>query len=500
MSQFGEGTATQNIYIEKPEKKKELKVRLSLFYDGTLNNRVNIAEREKAKLNKLIKSPYYSHKTDDGNNSYDNGRTNIAIMEPHLRKKSKGYDIVLKAYIEGQGTFDLKGDSTLGYAMGGGDSGVASRAVTGIDRGLNLISNDFDSKRNCIKKLTIDVFGFSRGAATARYAIHLLLKGSTKWDSEYSDGYEQIVSPILELIANRGIEIYESAVEICFAGLYDTVLSVYLSQYLKFKWVGNKLEQNAVKHAKKTLHLAAADEHRQDFPLHNIKSAGSKGEEYFLPGVHSDVGGSYNAASELAIQKENDPKKKVYMLTTSEDKIINKSRVREILEKDMNNLVSQGWYLRDKNNVEIMINEKSVRKHRFGGKAPYYDRIYELAVKRENINSAYCNIPLKIMAKYARKDMVKLKINNKLDRRAEIILKPHPELKALEVKIKKYIKDKKGNGISEAKDWIGKGETLNKYIIKNKIRHNHFNFSSKVSAGYSPRFRNGVRSRYVFKA
>ena len=504
MSQYGEGTATQNIYVETPEDKEEISVRLSLFYDGTLNNRVNIEEREAVQLQQIgpsgevgIFSPYNRHKG-DGDTSYDNGRTNIAIMEPHLRKKSEGYEIALKAYIEGQGTFNLKGDNRKGYALGGGDSGVASRAEQGIERGLDKIAGQIDPNDFCIKKLTIDVFGFSRGAATARYAIHLLLKGSTKWENEDGDGYAQDVSPILELIANRGIEIQEKAVEICFAGLYDTVLSYYGSQKLPFKWVGNLLQQTAVRHAKKTLHLAAADEHRADFPLHNIRSAGSKGEEYFLPGVHSDVGGSYNTASELALEAETDPNKKVFMKTTSENKIILKSSKQKKLENDMNTLVEQGWYYDD--NKEIKIIEHKIQKKRLNGKITTNAYFYELEVDREGICSAYCNIPLKIMAKYARDSEVKLKLNNKLDRRAEIILKPHDDLQALEKKITAYISNKKGNGLSKAEDWIGDNQPLNKFLIDRKIRHDHFNFSSHPGWGYTPRIKNGKRRRYVYKA
>ena len=498
MSQYGEGTKTQNIYVEKPEDKEGIDVRLTLFYDGTLNNRVNVEEREKAKINNLLDSVYHDHKTDDGNNSYDNGRTNIAIMEPHLLDKSDGYDIALKEYIEGQGTFNLEGDDIKGYSMGGFDSGVASRAVDGITRGVGLINNNIDSNDFCIKKLTIDVFGFSRGSATARYAIHLLLKGSTKWDSDYGGGYEQVTPPILELIANRGIEISEKAVEICFAGLYDTVVSVYLSQYLPAVFVSNKLEQKAVKHAKKVLHLAAADEHRADFPLHNIKSAGKKGEEYFLPGVHSDVGGSYNTASELALTAEVDPNKKVYMQTTNDKKTLRISGRRKKIENDMDILIQQGWYRDDKKEIKII--DTKIRRKRAGGKVSYNGHIHKLEVNREGICSAYCNIPLKIMAKYARDKDVKLKLNSKLNDRAGIILKPHKDLARLEKKIKRYITDKKGNGISQAKDWIDEKEILNKYIIENDFRHNHFNFSSKVAFGYFPRIKKGKRLRYVFKA
>jgi len=487
MTQYGEGTATQNIYNEKPENKEEINVRLSLFFDGTLNNRVNIEEREKAKLNKSIASPYYTHKTDDGNNSYDNGRTNIAIMEPHLLDTSDGYDLALKQYIEGQGTFDLKGDSFIGYSMGGLSSGVVGRAVQGIKEGLKLITKNIDTTENCIKKVSIDVFGFSRGAATARYAIHLLLKGSAKLGNEYSDSYMQQTPPLIEGIANHGVEIYENAVEILFAGLYDTVLSYYGSQNLKFKWLGNVLHQNAIKHAKKSLHLASAEEHRQDFPLHNIQSAGSKGEEYYLPGVHSDVGGSYNTASDLALEAETDPDKKIYMLSTNEKElIILKSIKKNKLVKDREKLIKQVWYKEDQIRIKSQYHGRSTSHH--------------LIVNRDNISSAYSNIPLKIMAEYSRDKNVNLELNDKLNRRANIILKPHNELSDLENEIHQYITEKKGNGLSKAKDWLNENTRWNQFIVKNRIRNKHFNFSAHPGIGYSPRIKNGNRTRYVYKA
>jgi len=508
MTQIGEGSANQKIYIEKPEEKDEISIRISLFYDGTLNNRINIDEREAAKLNQVGPSgesgslgSYYKYRKDDGSSSYDNGRTNIAIMEPHLRKQAEGYDIAVKEYIEGQGTFNLSGDSFIGYAMGGGDSGVASRAEQGIDRGLTLAVKDINTSKLCIKKLTVDVFGFSRGAATARYAIHLALHGSTKQYDEMGDQYIQAVLPIIELVANRGIEIYENAVEICFAGLYDTVLSYYASQILKFKWVGNRLQQKAVKHAKKVLHLAAADEHRADFPLHNIKSAGSKGEEYYLPGVHSDVGGSYNKASDRAIETETDPGKKVYMETTHENKVILASTKRDIVEEDRTNLINQGWYL------DKQIQVKPVQSMRRRGLNTAYHTVgYELNVERDNICSAYCNIPLKLMAKYARDKDVKLKFNNKLDRRAKLVLATSPDLEELEIKIRQYIEKVKGNGVSKAEDWLSQKTDWGSYITKHKIRNKHFNFSSHPKLGYSPRIKKDQqtnrlkRIRYIYNA
>lgn len=86
MALSGLATHTPEQYEVAVEGKKPLKIRIILFFDGTLNNRMNIAEREKAELGQESES-YQDFKTDDAN-SYDNGRTNIAIMEPHVSDKN----------------------------------------------------------------------------------------------------------------------------------------------------------------------------------------------------------------------------------------------------------------------------------------------------------------------------------------------------------------------------------------------------------------------------
>ena len=479
----GEGSASATIEIEPEEEKKPVTVRIALFYDGTLNNRVNIGERESDS------EVYKEFRKENEPTSYDNGRTNIAIMEPHLQKKADGYEVCLKSYIEGQGTIDLEGDSFKGYALGGGISGVADRADEGIKRAVNLItdSDKIDSLKHYINKLTIDVFGFSRGAATARYAIHVLFDGRIAGVNQYTGELLYEFKPIHTRLSNRGYDIAPKVVEVCFAGLYDTVLSYYGSQY--FKFTSNVLQQKAVARAKKVLHLAAADEHRKDFPLHNIKSAKSKGgEEYFLPGVHSDIGGSYNQANEKELQAETDETKKVYMLTTDENMVILRGRP-DMVEQDRDYLKDQGWYKDDQ--IKIL----AIKSSRGG-------RMAKLKVDRRNIHSSYCNIPLKIMAKYARDKEVKLKINVKLEDRANTILEPEEDLKNLEGIINGYIASNKN---SKPGDWINDDAPLNTAQLK-KIRNKHFHFSSKPGAGYAPRIvkdkatKKYRRIRYVYDA
>ncbi len=497
--------------------KDPLKIRVALFFDGTLNNRMNIEEREKDELEMESKAKKKFRK--DPSNSYDNGRTNIAIMEPHVEETADGYDLFYKHYIEGQGTFTYQRDSLRGYALAIGESGVPWRAEDGIRKAVEKMTNDKKIKyeEHYIAKLTIDVFGFSRGAATARYAIHVIFNGRISGVDEQTGTVMYEWRPIAKRLNESMLEIDENAVEIRFAGLYDTVLSYLGSQ--KVGWTTNALQQTAVARAKKALHLAAADEHRQDFPLHKIQSAVNKGvgEEYYLPGVHSDVGGSYNLANEKLLEQVTEEREKVYMRTSDEgsDKYLeldwlgrptgktmvihegNPDRIR----KDRQDLIEQGWYKENEiKSHDVQWDELGRATHSI------------LTVSRKGIRSAYSNIPLKIMARYARDE--KLKISAELEKRADIILKPEKDLKELEGIIDKYIAANKNT--SKPDDWkpedwdpkvkIGKKAAIDREILK-EIRHRHFHFSaSKWSAGYKPNFewdnieKKYKRKRYYYDA
>jgi len=485
-------TATVEEQFEQKDGKDPLKIRVAIFFDGTLNNRLNIEEREKDELGRENKAKAEFRK--DPSNSYDNGRTNIAIMEPHVDKTADGYDYFFKHYVEGQGTFTYGKDSMWGYALAIGESGVPWRAESGIRKAVESIANHpkILSDQYYISKLTIDVFGFSRGAATARYAIHVIFQGRIANVDDYGNvTYE--FRPMAQRLRESMLQTEDSAVQVQFVGLYDTVLSYMASQ--KVGWTTNALQQSAVSRAKKVLHLAAADEHREDFPLHRIVSAVKKGvgEEYFLPGVHSDVGGSYNLANQIQIReaKTESDRKKLYMRTTKEGNenaklelnwkgdpkngvmVINENDDLKYIKQDRDDLIAQGWYTKD----QIKINK-------LGSEGDGEWVWYALSVWRENINSAYNNIPLKIMAKYAREQ--KIQISDDLETVADAILEPYPVLAELEGKIDEYIKSHKNT--SKPGDWIDDDGEQNSNKLK-EIRHGYFHFSaSKWSAGYKPNF------------
>ena len=511
MTEICEGVAIappEQAEEKKEEKEKQpVKIRIALFFDGTLNNRTNIEARED-------NDKHYLDNQEAGN-SFENGRTNIAIMETHMAKDLPcGYEVYKHFYIPGQGTFDLKADNWKGFIFGAGKSGVVGRAKLGVQKALSAITgmdnSEFDPEINFLEEVTIDVFGFSRGAATARYAIHLLLKDKNN---------------LYQRVKSQGYDIDKEAVKVGFAGLYDTVLSYMASQ--KFKSARNFLQQTAHKEAEMVLHLASAEEHRKDFPVHNISCA-KKGEEYYLPGVHSDIGGSYNQADETKISAEKDEtkKRKLMVIPTeegmSEKLTINQGSI-EAIEADKAWLKAQGWYKSVNNNktdAENMRETKAKveelaksghhkvtiedgeftttiyfrpRRHHSKSRSKLRLAYATLSVKRSGILSGYSNIPLKIMAEYV-KNEPKLVIKPKMEERANTVI-DICELTDLESVIKKYIGGKPTK--SHPNDWLEDGE-LNTEL--KKYRHKHFNFSSRRGIGFSPRFVDGLRKRFIYDA
>ncbi|MGE4514210.1 MAG: DUF2235 domain-containing protein, partial [Chryseobacterium sp.] len=134
-------------------------VTLNLFFDGTLNNKTNTQA---------------GAQQSDPKGSYANDFSNVA----------RGYDCIdpnaqnqVSYYVEGIGTVDQKSDNdTLGLPIRGAGMGVSARGVKakatkGCVKGAETIQRKFQGKK--IDVLTVNVYGFSRGAAAARHFLHI---------------------------------------------------------------------------------------------------------------------------------------------------------------------------------------------------------------------------------------------------------------------------------------------------------------------------------------
>lgn len=128
----------------------------------------------------------------------------------------------------------------------------------------------------------LDIFGFSRGAAEARVF--------TSWLHE------------MMLIDGKlfGVESY-----VRMLGLFDTVSSVGRTDALgghgHNSWAQEK-DLRIHRAVKNCVHFVALHELRTNFPCDSIAGGGAvvseNWSEHFYPGVHSDVGGSYEAGQQ----------------------------------------------------------------------------------------------------------------------------------------------------------------------------------------------------------
>ena len=437
MSQLGESVIQPQ--PEEPEEEEEVvervKVRISLFFDGTLNNRINIDQRIEDEKDPGTNEIYQKYKKDD--NSYEGDYTNVAKMEKNI-DISEGYQVTLSSYNEGPGTEDKKGDTFRGYAFGTGKTGVTNKVEKGLLNAVDKIVQNVE-QASIIELLTIDVFGFSRGAAGARNCIYEALNSGK--------------DPIKARIEAKNRDIKK--VEVCFAGLYDTVAShgiVYSNDT-------SDLKLTAINRAKRVVQLAAAEEHRKNFNLTSIESAGRKGLQLFLPGVHSDVGGGYRSPS---------PTK-----PSENDMGVYRSSRKSKAEKERTRLIESGWYREG----EIkMVTRRSPKSGLI--------QSYVLEVSREKISNEYSRVPLHIMVRYARENGVG--INTDFDRVEKII----PDLNATKQKIDEYILKISNN--SKASDWSHNVEWLS------NLRHDYLHFSAHLSLAHAPRIKNNIRTRKAY--
>ncbi|MEN2398938.1 DUF2235 domain-containing protein [Flavobacterium sp. MC2016-06] len=335
-----------------------LELTLNIFFDGTANNRNNTIARENDK-------DEYQKKSNKKDDSYENDYTNIA----------KAYDAIdlskqLRVYVEGVGTTDLKSDDVLpmGIAQNAGfwNTGIKDKVKIGCELGAKEVFKV--SKGKPIDLLTINVYGFSRGAATARHFLNITnvaytvkvgkngyfvfpgdmmplqypINTTDKSKPSYPESFE-IKSGYFGrcLVNNKVFEVKN--IKYNFVGLYDTVSSHGFNHNNDVADLG----LDAIKKAKMVFQLSSADEYRENFDLTNINSAGLHGLELTLPGVHSDIGGSYIAC---AIERSVVYKEKYFLGTRDEHyKFVPTTKDADAFKVL---LVNEGWYKNHELNLE----------------------------------------------------------------------------------------------------------------------------------------------------
>lgn len=289
--------ANESGQVPEEEQEPEIHVEVGIFTDGTLNNLFNSQQLQdstekrcanaiKAGNTTALECEQYLALIAD--TSYANAPTNIAKlweMYPNSALKEPGVKVLrYPVYAPGVGTRTGQEDSLIDAGTGLGRSGVVAQVAKAFDEIRRAIAIDIGTQS--VARMTIDLFGFSRGAAAARHASNEICKGA--------DGM------LGKMMSEKKLP-WPDEVSIRFIGLFDTVAGIVNLRAADFAAHNHRNHpvnlHMSHKCAGRVLHIIAEDEKRKNFALNSIKESDDSLPENFqeisIPGAHSDIGGGY---------------------------------------------------------------------------------------------------------------------------------------------------------------------------------------------------------------
>jgi hypothetical protein len=297
---------------------------------------------------------------EDGDSSFTNGKTNVERLYQvyngdDVRNNKDAPSVTrFKLYESGSGTHnpfveeDYESDNALfGLGAGADATGVVAHIIYSCEKIAEQLRS---ANIYHIDELVLDLFGFSRGATSARHFICSILKdaelvpnGNRDYSVRMKDGKDIFepfygengyveyggkifFNPLRTDIKDNGQEFtfnnpfYKKApitidsLSFRFVGIYDTVTHYGFSQANDHKNLNIDFFANeGEKKLGQVFHLMADDEYRNNFQAFSIFP--SKREKYIktkdnharrkvqfeeitFPGAHADLGGGYNKSAE----------------------------------------------------------------------------------------------------------------------------------------------------------------------------------------------------------
>lgn len=437
---------------------------VNVFFDGTKNNLYNIEDRRK-------NTTKYANKDKDDYESYFNDYSNVAHL---FNSRARRIPRTSWVYIEGIGTGanDINEenrkriqaavqsqqaskeqrrkfytDSTKGFAMGSGSTGIKQRVEQSFEKIQIQVRGDHGTIIPAIIRL--NVFGFSRGAAAARYFIHLVKSQPQRF---------------------KGWNLKSANITVGFVGLFDTVSSYHpgmmLPEYKVIERERDLFEDVSELHlnfsrgyADKVFHITALDEYRKYFSLTTIRSAVKQGFgfEVALNGAHADIGGSYPNNSKESFMASGD--------------------AASLLKRWF---VKQGFYTDEQTSYKAQVSIKDEHGKNFYTPATLY-------VSRSNVSNHYHKVPFKAMRLMAEKYAVNVQFDK--DKAEKIEQSPHKEIQSLLNTTPAKIMRAATNG------W---GQSINMALPESyakAFRNRFIHWSAKNETGYELRLKDGLPYR-----
>lgn len=290
--------------------KVELEIRrveFNVYFDGTWNSKFNsnwyndnnwyqsdrysidgkVYDHDDSSIEEKYRGMYKADET-----SFARAPTGVDQMNRAARTNDP---YIIPLYVDGSGTEtpsddpyaldnvnDYKGsaatmqsDSTFGGGFGKGGTGVYAKLEKMCEQVQNKLKAVKDKSKVPIHIVMFDVYGFSRGSATARMFVHRVIEERNK-----------------ELLTDYGLDLTEYTVMVRFVGLFDTVSSIGTNHTNDVAGDKQGLAFAKGKITSKIVHLVAGHEFRQKFSVTSIQQAVTRGYglEVVLPGNHTDIG------------------------------------------------------------------------------------------------------------------------------------------------------------------------------------------------------------------
>lgn len=270
-------------------------IEFNIYFDGTWNSKENsdwynnpnlVNEDGTLSEEKMYGDRALEERTDrkynPGKGSISFARAPTGVDQMHRATDAKNPHVI-KLYIDGAGAVTPQQengqkvytkDDPIGAGSGWGATGVYTKMRTmfkQIQSALELYAED---GHKLPKIMTFNVYGFSRGAATARMFCNRIIKKK---------------NDITEVLHYVNLQQFDVVLK--FVGLFDTVSSIGFSHTNDVK--GDEQDLDFDEHqVKKIVHIVAMHEYRQKFNITNIAVPVSKGYgfEFALPGCHTDIG------------------------------------------------------------------------------------------------------------------------------------------------------------------------------------------------------------------
>ncbi len=327
----------------RESKRVEKEFFISVFFDGTnnkmkANTQQNIAQQARNNAKVGTGSVAEAPKIILMSNQLTQKDTNVAALstltDNHLVNADGKKKYYYHTYIEGPGTSydgdkkdkglferikDMpaeKAANVIGMAVGAWNQGVIAKVARGVSDVHRFLNRYTSKQERTMTKVHFCIFGFSRGAACARLFAYLVARAADDNEAitfEY-DFKDYLDGDAKSLYTDRlhFLDEYQKQNRIVeYLGIYDTVSSIGLIDE-EGTSIDDELEisdllvhhnLNAqqyglyspqLRNVKHTFHICAIDEYRKNFGITDVgKTVPGTCIEAFVPGCHSDIGGSY---------------------------------------------------------------------------------------------------------------------------------------------------------------------------------------------------------------